>query len=203
MHTSILNLLIAIVAAAVVVAGRVAVEEVVHEGAGEDLRELVLLEQRQDARGCNFISSLGGVLGLEPRLLRLPETLERGGEYAVEAVEVPPRPCAGAVGVGAADARLLLPPFLHRRAEGGAPGLRVVAALAGWVAAEPPSATPPGSHARHLLSPRVPNLAGSHLICRRGESNVAEADGGKRDGNPKSSRSLHIYRNRGHFTGIP
>ena len=38
----------------------------------------------------------GGLLGLESRLLRLPAMLERGGEDAVEAMEVPPSPSTGA-----------------------------------------------------------------------------------------------------------
>jgi hypothetical protein len=48
------------------------VEVVVHEGAGEDLRELILCEERRDARGRSFIFGGGGLLGLEPRLLRAP-----------------------------------------------------------------------------------------------------------------------------------
>lgn len=152
MHTSILDLLII-----AIVAGRVAVEVVLHEGVGEDLRELVLLEQCLHLRRCSFISGVGGLLGLEPHLLRLPATLERGGEDAVKAVEVPPRPCSGAAEAGA--------PFLHQRAEGGAPGLHIVVALATRLvvpptAIEPPSAIPPAARARHLLSPRVAQLTG-------------------------------------------
>ena len=52
---------------------------VVHEGAGEDLREQVLLEESWDARDRSFISGGDDLLGLPPRLLRLPATLEHRG----------------------------------------------------------------------------------------------------------------------------
>lgn len=102
-------------------------EMTLHRGAGEDEGEVVLLLGRLEPRGGAFF--LGGdyLLRLDELMLRLAEVLGGRPKDVVEAVKIHPRSLAAAAGEGTALRRLYATPFLHWRADGGAPGLVVVA----------------------------------------------------------------------------
>ena len=117
-------------------------EVVLHQGVGEDERQVGLLLRRLHPRRGTFFSGGGRLLRLVPRalhllespkhgrLLRLTpcalhllESLVRGPKDLVETVEVATGPPATAAGERATLPRLHFAPLLHWRAKGGAPRL--------------------------------------------------------------------------------